>query len=136
LKEKYDQIKKISAEIIEKHKKNDKTGKEEKAEKEKLERLEKKADKILEFLKTHEDRKGAGGEIIKSNVTDNESGKIKGPHGVIQGYNGIAVVDSKNQVIIAANAYGSVYEGQYFSEMLEKTEQNMSKVSGKDEPMK
>jgi len=136
LKEKYDQIKKISAEIIEKHKKNDRTGKEEKAEKEKLERLEKKADKILEFLKTHEDRRGAGGEIIKSNVTDNESGKIKGPHGVIQGYNGIAVVDSKNQVIIAANAYGSVYEGQYFSEMLEKTEQHMGEVSGKDEPMK
>jgi transposase len=136
LKEKYNQIKKLSAEIIEKHKKNDKTGKEEAAEKEKLKQLEKKANKILEFLKTHEDRKGAGGEIIKSNVTDNESGKIKGPHGVIQGYNGIAVVDSKNQVIIAANAYGSVYEGQYFSEMLEKTERNLSEANGKEEPLK
>ena len=64
------------------------------------------------------------------------NGKIKGPHGVIQGYNGIAVTDSKNQVIIAANAYGSVYEGQYFSEMLEKTEQYMGEVSGKEKPLK
>jgi hypothetical protein len=47
LKEKDEQIKKISAEIIEKHKKNDRTGKEEKAENDKLECLEKKADKIL-----------------------------------------------------------------------------------------
>jgi len=137
LKEKYDRIKKISAEIIEKHKKNDKTGKEEKEkDKKKLEKMERKADRILEFIKTHEDRRGAGGEIIKSNVTDNESGKIKGPHGVIQGYNGIAVVDGENQVIVAGNAYGSVAEGQYFPEMLEKAERSMKAVRGEKKPLK
>ena len=67
--------------------KNDTLWKEEKeADQKKLERLEKKAAKILDFLETHEERRGASGEIIKSNVKDNESGKIKGPHGVIQGY--------------------------------------------------
>jgi transposase len=137
LKEKYDRIKKISHEIITKHRQNDTISKDElEADKKKLERLENKANKILEFLQTHEDRRGPSGIIIKSNVTDNESGKIQGPHGVIQGYNGIAVADSENQVIVAANAYGSVSEGQYFPEMLERTEASMRQVKGKEDPLK
>jgi hypothetical protein len=137
LQEKYEKIKKLSREIIKKHRQNDSLGVEEKeADKEKLKRLEKKAERILEFLETHEERRGAGGEIIKSNVTDNESGKIKGSHGVIQGYNGIAVADAKNQVIVAAKAYGTVAEGQHFPEMLEKTERNMRLVKGKKKPLK
>jgi len=63
------------------------------------------------------------------------SGKIQGAHGVIQGYNGMAVGDSKNQVIIASNAYGTVSEGQYFSEMLEKTERSMRMITGKENPL-
>jgi transposase len=79
LKKKYDKIKKICNEIVEKHKRNDKIGKKEKeSEEKKLEILEKKADKILGFLNSHEDRIGAGGDVIKSNITDNESGTIKG----------------------------------------------------------
>jgi hypothetical protein len=137
LREKYEKIKKICKEILKKHRENDRLGKEEEATgRRKLKRLEKKAAKILEFLETHDDRRGAGGEIIKSNITDNESGKIKGPHGVIQGYNGIAVSDSKNQVIVAANAYGSVVEGQFFPGMLEETERNMRTVKRKKKPLK
>ena len=86
-------------------------------------------------MNTHEERPGASGEIKKSNVTDNESGKIKGPHGVIQGYNGIAVADDKNQIIVAANAYGSVAEGQYFSQMLDRTNENMKKIIRKEKPL-
>jgi transposase len=137
LREKYEKLKKISRETIEKHLGNDRAGKKEtESVLRKMERMEQKAERILEFLETHEERRGAGGEIIKSNVTDNESGKIKGPHGVIQGYNGIAVADAKNQVIVAANAYGSGSEGQFFPEMLEKTEKNMREVTGKQEPLK
>jgi transposase len=136
LREKYEKIKKISKEIIEKHRQKDIIGKEEReADERKLERLEKKAERILDFLETHEERLGAGGDVIKSNITDNESGKIKGPHGVIQGYNGIAVADSKNQVIVAANAYGSVSEKQYFPEMLERTERSMCAIRGEN-PLK
>jgi hypothetical protein len=136
LEEKYEKIKKLAEKIIEKHRENDKRGKGEKEEEEKkLKKLERKAEKILKFLETHEERKGASGEVIKSNVTDNESGKIKGPHGVIQGYNGIAVADSKNQVIVAAGAYGSVYEGQYFPAMLEKTERSMRMIKGEENPL-
>ena len=135
LTEKYERIKKISREIIEKHRQNDIRGEEKEADKKKLQRLEKQERKLLEFLQTHEDRRGAGGDIIQSNVTDNESGKIQGPHGVIQGYNGIAVADSKNQIIVAANAYGSVSEGQFFPEMLEKTEESMRAIKGEN-PLK
>jgi len=136
LKEKYENLKKICKRIIEKHMKNDSLGSEEReADRKKLARLEKKEARILDFLETHDERKGASGEVIKSNVTDNESGKIKGPHGVIQGYNGIAVGDSKNQIIVAAEAYGSVSEGQFFSEMLEKTERSMRAIKGEN-PLK
>jgi len=97
LRDKYEKMKKISKTIIEKHRQNDIIGKEEQeADQKKLERLEKNAERILDFLETHEERLGKRGETIKSNITDNESGKIKGPHGVIQGYNGIAVADSKS----------------------------------------
>jgi stalled ribosome alternative rescue factor ArfA len=55
---------------------------------------------------------------------------------VIQGYNGIAVADGKNQVIIAAEAYGGVYEGEHFAQMLEDLEGTMKELTGKKEPLK
>ncbi|MDR0722727.1 MAG: IS1182 family transposase, partial [Treponema sp.] len=72
-----------------------------------LEGIEKKLSYIDEFLATAEERKGASGEEVKSNITDNQSGKIKGAQGYIQGYNGIAVADSAKRVIVAAEAFGS-----------------------------
>jgi transposase len=137
LQERYNKLKKVCKKILEKHRLNDKLGSEElAADKRKLKKLRKKAERIYDFLSTNEDRLGSSGEIVKSNITDNESGKIQSSHGVIQGYNGIAVADSKNQVIVAANAYGTVAEGQFFSEMLEKTEENMREVKGKEKPLK
>jgi hypothetical protein len=136
LQKKYDRIKKISKAIIEKHKQNDALAKEElEADNKKRHKLEKKAQKIWDFLQTHEDRLGAAGEVIQSNVTDNDSGKIKSPQGIIQGYNGIAIADSKEQVIIATNTYGSVAEGQFFSQMLEMAENNMCEVTGKKDAL-
>jgi hypothetical protein len=77
---------------------------------------------------------------VKSNITDNESGKINRtagsrPHGVIQGYNGLAAADGKNQIIIAADANGSVAEGQFFASMLDKMAENLKAVAGKEEPL-
>ena len=45
---------------------------------------------------------------MKSNTTDNESAKMPSSHGVIQGYNGIATVDEKHQIIVDAQALGAV----------------------------
>jgi hypothetical protein len=60
---------------------------------------------------------------------------IKGPHGYIQGYNGISIADSANQVIITAEAFGSGSETEHFPEMLEKLEKTMEELSGEDEPL-
>ena len=46
---------------------------------------------------------------VKSNITDNQSGKMTTSKGTIQGYNGVATVDKKHQVIVDAQAFG---EGQ------------------------
>jgi transposase len=69
-------------------------------------KLQKNTAKIKQWLAAHDDRKGSGGQPIKSNITDNESAKMKTSKGVIQGYVGVSSVDSKNQVIVNAEAFG------------------------------
>jgi hypothetical protein len=49
---------------------------------------------------------------VKSNITDNDSAKMKTSKGTIQGYNGVAAVDKKHQIIIEAQAFG---EGHSFA---------------------
>jgi transposase len=76
-----------------------------------IETLNKASDKIDQFLKTHSPRMGQGkrAKEVKSNITDNESAKMTTSKGTIQGYNGLATVDKKHQVIVDAQAFG---EGQ------------------------
>jgi transposase len=100
-----------------------------------IERLEKRLEKLNEFLKTAQPKKGSSGNEVQSNITDNESARIKGPHGYIQGYNGIAVADSSNQIIVCAEASGSSESGN-FPRMLESLEENMKTITGKEEPLK
>jgi len=100
-----------------------------------IERLEKKLKKLDGFLKAAEAKKGTSGVEVQSNITDNESAKIKGPHGYIQGYNGIAITDSGNQIIVSAEASGFSESGN-FPNMLESLEENMKAISGKKKPLK
>ena len=74
-----------------------------------MERLKRKAERIREFLERNGEKIGRTGKEIKSNVTDNESANMMTSHGVVQGYNGQAVVDGKFQVIVHGEAFG---EGQ------------------------
>jgi len=48
-----------------------------------------------------DERTGISGKPVKSNITDNDSAKMKTRHGVIQGYNGVAAVDDKHQIIMS-----------------------------------
>ena len=66
--------------------------------------------KIDAWLAMHDDKIGKSGKPIKSNITDNESAKMKTSHGVIQGYDGVAAVDARHQIIVHANAYGQAQE--------------------------
>lgn len=73
-----------------------------------VERMKREAAQIRTWLARHPaDRKGPTGGLRKSNLTDNESAKLATDKGVLQGYSGIAVVDSAHQVIVEAQAHGT-----------------------------
>lgn len=76
-----------------------------------LETLDKASERIDRFLKHNSPRTGHGkrAKEVKSNITDNESAKMTTSKGTIQGYNGLAAVDKKHQIIIDAQTFG---EGQ------------------------
>jgi len=76
-----------------------------------IDTLDNAHNKIDQFLKTARPRMGRGKRPreVKSNITDNQSAKMTTSKGTIQGYNGIASVDKKHQIIVDAQAFG---EGQ------------------------
>ena len=84
-------------------------------EKQYVETIKKKVKKIKQWLQDNDDKPGKTGKPVKSNITDNESAKMKTSHGVIQGYNGVTVVDEKHQVIVHAEAFGAAQEHDLLS---------------------
>ncbi|MDO8958945.1 MAG: transposase [Rhodocyclaceae bacterium] len=73
-----------------------------------IEGLKTDAARIRQWLTAHpKERTGAKGAVIKSNRTDNESAKMATSKGVIQGYCGVAAVDDRHQIIVAAQAHGT-----------------------------
>ena len=83
--------------------------------------LTKAFDKVDKFLKTASPRMGKGKrpKEVKSNITDNESAKMTTSKGTIQGYNGVASVDKKHQIIIDAQAFGEGQEHHTLQPVLE-----------------
>jgi hypothetical protein len=75
---------------------------------------------------------GKGGKPIKSNITDNESAKMKTSKGVIQGYVGVTAVDSANQVIVATEAFGQGQEHDLLEPMVNGVRSNYKNI-GKEE---
>ena len=70
--------------------------------------LARDAAQLRHWLKDNpEDRHGTKGSIRKSNRTDNDSAKMATDKGVIQGYCGVAAVDSAHQIIVEAQAHGT-----------------------------
>lgn len=100
-------------------------------EEEAVERLRAKVKKIEGWLEKGEDKKGSSGNVKQSNLTDNESAKMPSAHGVVQGYNGIAAVDSKHQVVVHAEAFGEGQETQLLKPMLEGMRENFSEIGEK-----
>jgi hypothetical protein len=100
-----------------------------------IDHIERKLQRVEKFLENAECKKGISGEEVQTNITDIESAKIKGPGGYIQGYNGIAIADSGNQVIVASQAIGSGAESGCFPEMLDSLEENMRHITGQENPL-
>jgi len=89
------------------------------AEEKNIEELRKASRKIKKYLKTSGERSGLSGNVVKGNITDNDSAKMKTSHGTIQGYNGIAAVDNKHQIIVGAEAFGQGPENNLLMPMIE-----------------
>jgi len=87
-----------------------------------------KIKKISQWLDDNDDKPGKTGKPRKSNITDNDSAKMKSSHGVIQGYDGVAAVDSKHQIIVHAQAYGRPQEHDLLDPVIEQTRQNFKAI--------
>ena len=111
--------------MLARHRQNDthpvEAGLDEKATR-RIERLRRDAAELRDWLKTNpEDRKGSRGSIRKSNRTDPESAKMATSKGVIQGYTGVAAVDSRHQIIVEAQAHGTGSEQDLLLPMIGAT---------------
>lgn len=100
-------------------------------EKQQIKKLREVSRKLKRFLDTEKERTGVSGREVKSNITDNESAKMKTSHGVIQGYTGVAAVDSKHQVVVHAEAFGQGQEHGLIKPVLEGINETFADSSKK-----
>ncbi|MCZ6805017.1 MAG: transposase, partial [Proteobacteria bacterium] len=100
-----------------------------------IETLNKAHEKIVQFLKSNSPRLGQGKrpKEVKSNITDNESAKMTTSKGTIQGYNGVASVDKKHQVIINAQAFGAGQEHHTLQPVLETIKERYKRLGSSDD---
>jgi hypothetical protein len=104
--------------------------------KERLERAKKKIKKLDDWIENNDDKVSSRNRTKQSNITDNESAKMKSSHGVIQGYNGIAMVDEKHQVIVSAEAFGQGHDTNLLAPSVEATKDNLKSLGQKDNCLK
>jgi transposase len=97
-----------------------------------VETIGKRVEKLREWLKHNDDKPGKTGRPRKSNITDNESAKMKTSQGVIQGYDGVTAVDGKHQIIVHAEAFGEAQEHDLLEPMVEGVRDNFLSI-GKEE---
>jgi len=136
MRKKMEKMRKLARQIIEKHRDSDsqKTELPEKAQ-QKVDTLLKNAKKFEDFLAENEPRQGEGKskKEVQSNVTDNESAKMKTNKGVIQGFNLVAAADSKCQLILGLEGFGSGPEQHTLKPMIDSIEYNLSIDLGRGE---
>jgi len=91
----------------------------------KIEKLNAAVQKIEQFLATHDEKLGRSGKPVQSNITDNDSAKMKTDKGVVQGYTGVAIADDKHQLIVEAQAFGEGQEHGLLIPMLDGTQTHL-----------
>ena len=95
-------------------------------------KLDNSAEKISKFLAGNKEKVGNRGKPVKSNITDPDSAKMTTSKGTIQGYNGIAINDDKHQIILQAQAWGSVGEQQTLKPAVEQLNHQLEKLGTPD----
>jgi len=132
LKHKRDKLQEKLQRVIAEHAQADKQPEIELERQKKRERrFQLQVERLNQFLEEQKPKLGSGGKEIQSNVIDNESVKMPSSHGVIQGYNAQALVDSRHQVILAAEAFAS-QDHENMKPMLAGAKKNVAAI-GKDE---
>lgn len=86
-----------------------------------IDELQREARATRDFLATNARRMNRQGRELKTNITDPDSAKMATSKGVIQGYAAQAAVDSRHQVIVAAEVTGSGSEQAMLLPMIDKT---------------
>jgi len=123
LKKKREKLIKTMKFVLKQHRENDRKTRGSSVEKKifhkRIKRMKRKISRIDRFLESERPKEKTRGGEKKSNLTDNESAKMKTSKGVIQGYNGMALVDSRFQVVVHAEAFGSGQEHVLLKPMIE-----------------
>src|SRR5207302_4665732 len=131
LKKKQQKMERAVRYLVEKHREMDAKAEADpvvEREQRQIETLRAKVKKLKSWLRENEDKIGKSGKPRKSNLIDNESAKMKSSHGVIQGYDGVAAVDQKHQVIVHAEAFGQPQEHDLLKPMVEGTRGNFQAI--------
>jgi transposase len=125
LKHKRDKLQEKLQRVIAEHKQADKQPEVVVERQKKRERrFQLQVERLNEFLKDTKPKQGSDGKEIQSNAVDNESVKMPSSHGVVQGYNAQALVDSKHQIILAAEAFAS-QDHENLKPMLDGAKKNL-----------
>src|SRR5574341_2358805 len=94
----------------------------------KLATQRRKIEKIKAFLASATPNRGPRGTERKSNITDPDSAKMATAQGVIQGYNGVAVVDARHQIVVHAEALGEGQENHLLEPVVQATRENFKAI--------
>jgi transposase len=144
LEEKRDKLKRQIRYQMDQHEKLDKCESVDEVRKQRtaqtIDTLNKAHDKINAFLKEADaaPRMGTGKrpQEVKSNITDNESAKMTTSKGTIQGYNGVAAVDKKHQIIVDAQVFGSGQEQHTLQPVLESIQARFKRLAISEDILK
>jgi phage anti-repressor protein len=138
--ERVEVYRKMAEKHLARHKEADERGEVDESCKQRFEKRQKelirRMENISNFFNSMEGKPGKCVKEVKSNVTDNESAMIHSSKGYLQGYIGIAVSDSKNQIIVSAEAVGTANEGEHLPELLEQTLENLENTGVKRDEKK
>jgi len=134
LKQKKTKLEQAARAMLKRHREEDAHPDSEQAQREvqAAQAIREKVKKIRRWLDDNDDKPGKGGKPRKSNITDNESAKMKTGKGVIQGYDGVACVDARHQVIVHGEAFGEAQEHDLLQPMIEQTREHLRALRGKD----
>lgn len=127
-------MKKAIKYIIEKHRNadsNEDVTDQREREEQYIETVKKQVKKIDTFLKIHKEKLGKSGDPIKSNITDNDSAKMKTSKGTIQGYDAVVAVDDQDQIIVHAEVFGQGQEQDLLKPMLNSVKDNFKAIGHK-----